>query len=229
MKLVIEDIYSEKGRKALIDAYTKSMWADNTFQKALWCGVPILQTPEDMVMISELIWRIKPDLIIECGIYKGGGLLLYSCLLDLLGGGEVVGMDIDTDPALHVRDHPLGKRITLIEGDTGNVEIMREIAPKVLRAKNIMVILDSDHSAAHVRKELDVFAGLIRPGGYLIVLDGVMEILHDVPGVPEGWKKDNPETAVKEFLVERPEFERDLDCNKFGTTFGPGGYLRRNA
>lgn len=226
-KLVIDDIFSEKGRKALIEAYTRSMWQANTFQKAMWCGVPILQTPEDMVMIAELIWRTKPDVVIECGVYKGGGLLLYSCLLDLMGGGCVIGMDIDIDPALHVLEHPLGHRISLIEGDTGNPEILEKIKPKLIHETKVMVILDSDHSAAHVKKELGIFAPLIQSGGYLIVLDGVMQILYDIPGIPETWEKDNPETAVKGFLEEHPEFERDLDCNKFGTTFGPGGYLRR--
>lgn len=226
MKLEIEDIYSEEGRKALVDAYTKSMWNAGVFQKTTWCGVPLLQIPEDMVMLAELIWKIKPKLVIECGIYKGGGLLLYASILQLMGGGDVIGIDIQTDIARHVRDHPLGKRIQLIEGDSGDPDTLDLIDADLL-STDIMVILDSDHSASHVRKELKVFSPLIAPGGYLVVLDGIMEILHDVPGATPSWREDNPETAIKEFLLEHPEFERDMKCNRLGTSFGPGGYLRR--
>lgn len=226
MKLEIDDIYSAEGRQALVAAYTKSMWNAGVFQKTTWCGVPLLQIPEDMVMLAELIWKTKPKLIIECGIYKGGGLLLYSSILDLIGGGDVVGIDIQTDIAEHVRDHPLGKRIQLIQGDSGDSAILSKIHSD-LSSPDIMVILDSDHSAGHVSKELQVFSKLVSPGGYLIVLDGIMEILHDVPGATPSWKEDNPETAIKEFLVEHPEFERDMKCNRLGTSFGPGGYLRR--
>lgn len=229
MKLEIEDIYSEDGRKALMDAYTKSMWNAGVFQKTAWCGVPLLQIPEDMVMLVELIWKIKPKLIIECGIYKGGGLLMYASILQLLGGGNVVGIDIKTDIARHVQDHPLGRRIHLIEGDSGEPAILDRIDPVLRGSSDIMVILDSDHSTDHVRKELKVFSPLVSPGSYLVVLDGVMEILHDVPGATSSWITDNPETAIKEFLLEHPEFERDLKCNRLGTSFGPGGYLRRKA
>lgn len=227
MKLEIENIFSEEGRKALIDAYTRSMWNAGVFQKTTWCGIPLLQIPEDMVMLAELIWKVKPKLVIECGIYKGGGLLLYASILQLLGRGDVIGIDIKTDLARHVQTHPLGKTIQLIEGDSGNPKILDQIDPKLLAAGEVMVILDSDHSAAHVRKELDVFADLISPGGYLIVLDGVMGILHDVPGATPSWKEDNPETAIKEFLSKNEDFERDLTCNRLGSSFGPGGYLRR--
>jgi cephalosporin hydroxylase len=226
MKLEIEDIYSEEGRKALTEAYTKSMWSAGVYQKTTWCGVPLLQIPEDMVILAELIWKLRPKLIIECGIYKGGGLLLYSSILQLIGEGSVIGIDVNTTLAAPVKDHPLGKRISLVEGDSGSPKILDHIRHK-LTDKNILVILDSDHCAAHVREELKVFSPLIPPDGYLVVLDGVMEILHDVPGAGKGWEKDNPETAVKEFLASNPDFERDMSCNRLGSSFGPGGYLRR--
>jgi cephalosporin hydroxylase len=228
MKLEISDIYSEEGRKALVDAYTKSMWNAGVFQQTTWCGVPLLQIPEDMVMLAEVIWKVRPKLIIECGIYKGGGLLMYASILQLMGGGQVVGIDIKTDLAGHVKDHPLGKSIQLIEGDSGDPQTLDLIDADLL-SPDIMIILDSDHSAAHVRRELQVFAPLVAPGGYLVVLDGIMEILHDVPGATPSWREDNPETAIKEFLIEHSEFERDMKCNRLGTSFGPGGYLRRKS
>jgi cephalosporin hydroxylase len=144
----------------------------------------------------------------------------------LIGEGSVVGIDIDTSLAEPVKDHPLGKRISLVQGDSGSPQILDQIRDR-LTEKSILVILDSDHCAAHVRKELEVFSSLVPPGGYLVVLDGIMEILHDVPGAGEGWQKDNPETAIKEFLASNPDFERDLTCNRLGSSFGPGGYLRR--
>ena len=226
MKLEIENIYSEDGRKALTEAYTKSMWSAGVYQKTTWCGVPLLQIPEDMVILAELIWKLRPKLIIECGIYKGGGLLLYSSILQLIGEGCVIGIDVNITHAIPVKTHPLGDRIMLVQGDSGSPKILDQIRHK-LTEKNVLVILDSDHCAAHVREELKVFSPLIPRGGYLVVLDGVMEILHDVPGVPPGWDKDNPETAVKEFLAANADFERDMSCNRLGSSFGPGGYLRR--
>lgn len=227
MKLTVENIYSEEGRKAVIDAYTKSMWAASVNFASSWCGVQLLQTPEDMVMLSELIWKNKPDLVVECGIYRGGGLILYASILQLLGKGEVIGIDVDTSKAEHVKTHPLGSRISIIKADTGAPETAAMIADKAKKAESVMVILDSDHSAAHVKKEMNCFAPFIKPGGYLVVLDGIMTILHDVPGGAAQWKSDNPETAIKEFLQDHPEFERDWDCNKLGTSHGPGGYLKR--
>lgn len=222
--LIIDDIYSPAGRKALIEAYTKSMWSDQVFHRTYWAGLPVLQVPEDLIMIAELVWHVRPKLIVECGIWKGGGLVFYASLLSLLGG-EVIGVDVNIAQALEVKRHPLGGRITLIQGSSADQKVVEMIRPKA--NEGVMVILDSNHTAAHVRAELENFAPLIKPGGYLIALDGVMKILHDAPNGDPAWKNDNPDVAVTEFLAKHPEFERDANCGKFGMTYGPGGFLRR--
>lgn len=226
MKLTIDNIYSPSGRRALIEAYVKSMWADGIHNKTIWAGVPTLQLPEDLLMMSELIWVLRPKVVVECGIWQGGGLVFYASLMDLIGHGDVIGVDIDISRALHVKKHPHGGRIRLIQGSSADPDVAKMITP-AMAGGNAIVILDSNHEAAHVKKELERFAPLIKSGSYLIVMDGVMRILHDVPGGDASWKTNNPETALSEFLASHPEFERDPNCNKFGATHGPGGYLRR--
>lgn len=227
MKLEIDDIYSPEGQVALVTAYIKSMWKYGVFRYINWCGVPVLQLPEDLVMLAELLWTVKPDVVIECGIHKGGGLVFCASILELLGKGHVIGIDVNVDLALPVKNHTFGHRITLMKGDSGNPETLSRIDPALLERKNVLVILDSDHSAAHVKRELDLYSPLIRPGGYLVVMDGIMGMLGDVPGGSPAWTADNPEVAVKAFLIEHPEFERDVRFNRIGATFAPGGFLRR--
>lgn len=232
MKVVVEDIYSEKGRRELAQAYIKAFWKDRIYHKVQWCGVQFLQTPEDVLLLAEAVWKTRPKLIVECGVWGGGGLILYSSLLSLLWGkeGEVVGVDVNLSNAkLAVSAHPLGHRITLLEASSTAPGAIQTISEKASRVDSIMVVLDSDHSKNHVRAELEAYAPLIRPGGYLVAMDGIMNILHDVPGGHPSWREDNPESAVVDFLKTHPEFERDLSMSQLGMTYAPGGFLKRKS
>jgi cephalosporin hydroxylase len=229
MKLIIDNIYSPEGRKALTDAYTKSYWADKLYHRVTWLGAPLLQIPEDLIAMAQLIWSVKPKLIIECGIWQGGGLLFYSSILNLIGQGSVIGVDVGTAQAEHVKTHPQGNRISIIQGSSASQEVAQVLGPRAAASSPVILILDSNHTAEHVRNELKTLSPLVGPGGYVVVMDGIMKIFHDVPGgeaQPE-WATNNPETAVSEFLKSHPEFERDISYNQLGTTHAPGGFLRR--
>jgi len=228
MSLAIDDIYSPAGRKALIEAYTKSMWADNIHHKTMWAGVPVLQVPEDLLMMAEIFWTTRPKLIVECGIWQGGGLLFHASFCELMGQGEVLGIDVNVGQALHVKEHPLGKRISFLQSDSTDPGIIDQVRTKA-QGGSILVILDSRHDAAHVRREMEMFAPIIPNGNYLIVCDGGMKFLHDAPGGNPSWKHDNPDTAVQEFLKVHPEFEVDTNCGKYGLTCAPNGYLRKKS
>jgi|ETNmetMinimDraft_23_1059889.scaffolds.fasta_scaffold31464_3 cephalosporin hydroxylase len=202
-----------------------------------WMGRPIIQYPQDIMAMQELIWRIKPDLIIETGIAHGGSLIYYASLLELLEttntvtGGRIVGIDIDIREHNReaIESHPMFKRIELIEGSSINDETICAVKSKIGAAKNIMVVLDSNHTHDHVLKELELYEEFVSEGSYLVVFDTVIENMSEDMFDDRPWGiGDNPMTAVKQFLKDRNDFEIDSEIdNKLLITVAPSGYLRR--
>lgn len=196
-----------------------------------WLGRPIIQYPQDIVALQEIVWRTKPDVIVETGIAHGGSAVLFASLLQLLGGsGRVVAVDIDirAHNRAAIESHPLAPRITLIEGSSVDGSIAQRVRAAAAGAHNVMVVLDSNHTRAHVRAELELYAPLVRKGGYLVVMDTVVEHMppDSFPDRPWG-KGDNPMTAVGEFLALNPRFEVDREIDdKLLVSVAPGGYLR---
>ena len=196
-----------------------------------WMGRPIIQLPTDIIALQEIIWRVKPDLIIETGIAHGGSLVFSASMLELLGGnGAVIGIDIDIRK--HNRDeieqHPMSKRITLLEGSSTSEAVMSDVRRLAGNRPRIMVILDSNHTHEHVLQELRLYSPLVSKGSYLVVLDTAIE---DVPAdyfSDRPWGKgDNPKTAVWEFLKgnDRFEIDREIDA-KLLISVAPDGYLK---
>lgn len=201
-----------------------------------WLGRPIIQYPQDMIAMQEIIWEIQPDLIIETGIAHGGSLVFYASLLELIsacGGGEgqVLGIDIEIRPhnRAAIEAHAMNKRITMIEGSSTDPRIVEQ-AHKIARDKErVLVCLDSMHTHAHVLAELKAYAPLVTPGSYCVVFDTVIEDMPDdfFPDRPWG-KGNNPKTAVWEYLKTHPQFEIDRTIeNKLLITVAPDGYLKR--
>lgn len=196
-----------------------------------WMGRPIIQFPQDIVAMQELIWEVKPDLIIETGIAHGGSLVFYASMLELLGGqGKVVGIDIDIRP--HNREaieaHPMAKRIQMIEGSSVDAATVAKVKALAKGHARIMVVLDSSHTHEHVLQELRSYAHLVTKGSYLVVFDTVVEAMPKsfFPNRPWG-PGDNPWTAVHAFLKETDRFEVDETIpNKLLVTVAPDGYLR---
>ncbi len=195
-----------------------------------WMGRPIIQFPQDIMAMQELIWRVKPELIIETGVAHGGSIIFFASMLQLLGGnGKVVGIDIDirSHNRKEIESHPMSHRIELIEGssiDPSTVSKVHELA----RGKGpILISLDSNHTHEHVLKELRLYSPLVTKGSYLVVFDTVVEDMPDRFFADRPWKRGNsPKTAVREFLRENRRFRVDTSIDaKLLISVAPEGYL----
>jgi len=197
-----------------------------------WLGRPIIQLPQDIIAMQEIIWQVQPDLIIETGIAHGGSLIFYASMLELLGGeGQVVGVDIDIRDhnRVEIEMHAMHKRIKMIEGSSVEDDVVQQVYDLARGRKPILVVLDSNHTHAHVLRELELYSPLVTRGSYLVVFDTVIEDMPEnfFPDRPWG-KGDNPKTAVYEYLERTDCFEIDrLVSHKLMITASPDGFLRR--
>ncbi len=195
-----------------------------------WYGRPIIQLPEDIVMLQELVLSVKPELIIETGIAHGGSLVLSASMLELLGRGNVVGIDIEIRPhnAAALAAHPLSRRITTIEGSSTDPQVVERVRALAAGKSPVMVILDSNHTHAHVLNELRLYAPLVTRDSYLVVFDTVIEQLPAGSFPDRPWDKgNNPATAVRQFLSETDRFAVDTELEaRMLLTAAPGGWLR---
>jgi len=212
-------------------------------------GRPIIQYPQDMVAIQELIWQVRPDVIVETGIAHGGSLILSASMLALLeycdaaGRGErldpanprrkVVGLDIDirAPNRAAIEAHPLAPHITMIEGSSIAPDVVAQVHDMVKGAERVLVCLDSNHTHDHVLGELEAYAGLVTPGSYCVVFDTVIEDLPENTYLDRPWGRgDNAKTAVWKYLESHPEFEIDKSIDaKLLISVAPDGFLKRTA
>ena len=196
-----------------------------------WLGRPVIQFPQDLVAMQEIIWRVRPSLIIETGVARGGSLIFYASLLELIGGdGRVVGIDIEIREhnRLEIEKHQLSHRIRLVEGSSVDRAVIDAVCEMAGDRRPVLVVLDSNHTHEHVLKELESYSPLVTRGSYLVVFDTVIEELPEdfFPDRPWG-KGDNPKTAVQEFLRKTDRFVIDEEYDsKLLITVAPGGYLR---
>jgi cephalosporin hydroxylase len=196
-----------------------------------WMGRPIIQQPQDMIGMQQLIWSLKPDLIIETGIAHGGSLIFYASLLELIGeDGEVVGIDIDIRKhnRIEIEKHKMAHRIVMLEGSSIDNKTVEKVHRISAEKKMIMVVLDSNHTHDHVLKELRFYAPLVTKGSYAVVFDTRIEDIPPETFKDRPWGKgNNPKTAVWEFLKENDRFEIDKGMeNKLLITAAPDGYLK---
>lgn len=197
-----------------------------------WLGRPIIKFPSDIVVSQEIIWEVKPDLIIETGIAHGGSIIFSASMMEMLGGnGHVLGIDIDirAHNRKEIEAHPMMKRITMIEGSSVSEETMAQVRAIAGQYKRVMVFLDSLHTHAHVARELELYAPLVSPGSYLVLPDTFIEYFPKGYYADRPWDVgDNPMTAMREFLASHPEFQIDrARCDKLGITEAFDGYLKR--
>lgn len=194
-----------------------------------WLGRPVIQLPQDMLATQEIIWSVRPDVVIETGVAHGGSLIYYASLLHLLGGaGYVIGVDIEIRPhnRVQIESHSLAPRIKLVEGSSIDPAIVKRVA-ELAHGKRAVVILDSNHTHDHVIQELRLYSPFVSMGSYLVVFDTAIEDMPEnaYPNRPWG-RGNNPKTAVRQFLQENDRFVIDRHIeSKLLITVAPGGYL----
>ncbi len=196
-----------------------------------WMGRPIIQYPQDMVIMQELIWDVKPDLIIETGIAHGGSLIFYASMLELIGKGEILGVDIDIREhnKKEILAHPMAKRIKMLQGSAIDPAIVAQVKDYTIGKQTVMVLFDSNHSHDHVLEELNLYSDLTTVGSYCVVFDTVVEDLPKGKYSDRPWDVgSNPKTAVFEFLKTNNNFiiDKAID-NKILISVAPDGYLKR--
>ena len=229
-------LYSKESFELLSRWWIKVGWNQKYSYTFTWMGRPIIQTPDDLLRIQEVICRLNPDVIIETGVAHGGALVFYASLCQLMGKGRVIGVDIEIRE--HNRSailaHPMAHRITLIQGSSIEKSTVDHVQSLIQPNQTVMVVLDSCHEKDHVLKELDIYSAIVTKGSYLVATDGIMFDLHDTPRGKEVWTWNNPAAAVeafaakrKDFLLESPPWqfnESKLDKN---VTCWPGAWLKK--
>jgi cephalosporin hydroxylase len=195
-----------------------------------WMGRPIIQYPQDMIAMQEILWRVQPDLLIETGIAHGGSLIFYASMMELIGKGEVLGIDIDIRPHNRsaIESHSMFKRIKLLEGSSIAPDVVAKVK-SVAAGKRVLVVLDSNHTHDHVLAELEAYAPLVSVGSYCVVMDTVVEDMPENSFPDRSWGRgNNPKTAAFDYLKNHSEFKIDNDVDsKILITVAPSGYLQR--
>lgn len=211
------------------DFYNKSAEYKYSYHFS-WMGRPVIQLPQDMFAMQEIIWNFKPDFIVETGIAHGGSLVFYASILDLIGHGEVIGVDIDIRQhnKIAIEEHPMNHRIHMIQGSSIDPAIVEEISKRVTGRK-VLVVLDSNHTHEHVLNELRLYAPLVSIDSYCVVMDTVVEDMPENAFPDRPWGRgDNPKTAVMAYLKENNNFIIDEGVdNKLLISVAPSGYLKR--
>lgn len=230
-------LYCDEAFKIISDLWIKTGWNAKYLYTFSWMGRPIIQLPEDLVRVQEMIFQVKPDVILETGVAHGGSLIFYASLFEAMRcRGRVIGIDIEIRPhnRAEIESHPLFDRITLIEGSSVAPETVQKAKALIAPGQKVLVILDSNHLRGHVRAELEAYCDLVCPGSYIVATDGVMREVADVPRGTPSWIDDNPTTAARDFAEAHPEFELteppfafNESTLDFQITHWPGAWLRR--
>lgn len=229
-------LYTPEAFSILSHEWVRVGWSLKYTYGFSWLGRPIIQLPEDLVRTQEVIWDIKPDVIIETGVAHGGSLLFYAGLCKIIGRGRVIGIDVEIRPHNRkaITEHELAPYITLVEGSSIAPDVVAHVRSLVRPGERVLVLLDSCHTKEHVAAELEAYHGLVAPGSYIVATDGVMRDLPDVPrGRPE-WAWDHPAAAAVEFAARHPEFVLAPPPRPFNegavteqVTHWPDAWLRR--
>jgi cephalosporin hydroxylase len=231
-------LYGREAFELLSREWVRTGWSLGYYFTFTWLGRPVLQLPEDLVRLQEVLAAVQPDVIIETGIYNGGSLLFHATICEALGKGRVIGIDkhIDEGTRCSLTTHRLAPRIELVEGNSTGAETVARVRSMVRPEETVLVILDSNHTKEHVAGELESYAPFVTPGSCIVAADGIMRDLADVPGGDLSWVNDNPGEAAREFASRHPEFEMNQPAWPFNrselqknVTYWPDGWLWRKA
>lgn len=229
-------LYSREAFELISHQWVVVGWNQKYPYTFSWMGRPVIQLPEDMIRIQEVLYRVRPDVVVETGVAHGGSLIFYASLFRAMNHGRVIGVDVEIRPHNRkaIEAHELFPLITLIEGDSVSTEITEKVRGQIREGETVLVLLDSNHTHSHVLAELEAYHGLVSPGSYIVATDGVMEWVAGVPRGEPGWTDDNPSTAAQVFLASHPEFELEQPPWPFNeselgqnVTHWPGAWLRK--
>lgn len=228
---------SAQGFALVSKAWLRAGWDAKHLYSFTWMGRPIIQLPDDLLRMQEVMYAVRPTLVVETGIAHGGSLVFYASLLKQMDiAGRVVGVDVEIRPDNRraLEAHELSGYLTLVEGNSVAPDIVRRVRALVAPEDRVIVVLDSDHGKAHVRAELEAYGPLVSRGSYIVAADGIMQSLGGAPRAGPDWAWNNPRAAAAEFLEAHPEFELAPPVPVFneGTavepvTYWQGGWLRR--
>jgi cephalosporin hydroxylase len=229
-------LHSPDGFRLLSKQWLTVGWSQKYSYGFTWLGRPVVQLPEDLLRIQEVICRVRPDVIVETGVAHGGSLIYYATLCKAMDRGRVVGVDIEIRPHNRraIETHPMSRYISLVEGSSTAPDTVAHVKAAVRPAERVLVILDSNHTKTHVLAELHAYAPLVCVGSYLVATDGVMADVADLPGGRPEWTWDNPQEAAREFAaqdrrfrLEEPPFAFNEGTITERVTYWPSAYLRR--
>jgi cephalosporin hydroxylase len=229
-------LYSPEAFSLLSRQWLNVGWDQRYTYTFAWMGRPVIQLPEDMIRTQEVIYRLKPDVIVETGVAHGGSLIFYASLFKAMGKGRVIGVDIDIRPPNRraIESHELFPAITLVEGNSVAPDVVAKVRSLIRPGERVLVLLDSCHAKQHVLMELEAYHHLVSPNSYIVATDGIMKYLHDVPRGQPSWAGDNPASAAAEFVARHPEFVLEQPPWPFNEsslheniTHWPGAWLRR--
>lgn len=217
-------------------AWLRAGWDTKYVYGFSWLGRPIIQLPEDMIRIQEVIYNLKPDVIVETGVAHGGSLIFYASLCTAIGKGRIIGIDIRIRPENleAIKNHRLSQLISLIEGSSISPFVFESVNNQIKSDEKVLVILDSNHSKNHVLAELEAYSSLVSPGSYIVACDGIMQQMVGAPRTEKDWAWNNPIYAIDEFLKKHPEFKCTEPIWPFNesenmdrVTYWPKAFLKR--
>lgn len=216
--------------------WLRSGWDNKYVYSFTWFGRPIIQLPEDLIRIQEVVYSVKPDVIIETGVAHGGSLIFYATLCQAMQKGRIIGIDVEIRPANRkaIESHQLSPLITLIDGNSVDPATVRRVEACVRPKDSVLVLLDSRHTKEHVLAELNAYAPLVSRGSYIVAMDGIMERLVGAPRTQPDWSWNNPQQAAREWVEAHPDFlieDPPLPFNEGNirqrVTYWPNGFIKR--
>lgn len=220
------------------DIWLRAGWDNKHVYTFTWLGRPIIQLPEDMFRLQEVIHSVRPDVIVETGVAHGGSLVFYASLCKAMDHGRVIGVDVEIRPhnRAAIESHILKPLITLVEGSSIDPSVVERVRSQIGPGERVMVLLDSCHTKEHVLAELEAYSGLVSPGSYIVAMDGIMEKVVGGPRTQPDWSWNNPRQAALEFVQTHPEFTIEEPAFAFNesniserVTYWPSAFIKRVA
>ena len=228
---------SAEGFRVVSKAWLRAGWDAKYVYSFSWMGRPIIQLPDDMIRIQEVIYALKPDVIVETGIAHGGSLIFYASLCKAMERGRVIGVDIEIRPHNReaIEEHPLRSYLTLLEGSSVDPQVVAQVQSQIGNGERVLVLLDSNHSKAHVLAELEAYAPMVSVGSYIVATDGIMHWLGaGAPRSAADWSWNNPRDALHEFVAAHPDFTIEEPSFPFNegivrdrVTYWPDAFVKR--